>query len=249
VFYRPLITLSFAIDAAFFGAHPFGAHLQNTLVHALNTLLVFLLATRFLGRRTGGVLALLWTVSPSNTAAVQWAVGRVDTHSAFWYLLGLLLCARRDRRQQGRALLPWVFGCGLLTKEMLITFPAAAFLVALASAPGDWRQRTRAAAAWTAPLCWVLLAYFVLRRVTLGEWVGGYVDSPLRAGGAGPLWNLVADGWQVLVDLAVPWSTAHAPTALTGNAWLGAGAAAFLLPCGLGLARLGWRRVLFCDPC
>ena len=49
-FYRPLITLSFGIDVAFFGPDHFGAHLQNTLVHGLNAMLVFALSWRVAGQ-------------------------------------------------------------------------------------------------------------------------------------------------------------------------------------------------------
>ncbi|OGG46308.1 MAG: hypothetical protein A3F84_15945 [Candidatus Handelsmanbacteria bacterium RIFCSPLOWO2_12_FULL_64_10] len=49
--YRPLVILSFALNFALHGLRPFGYHLTNVLLHALNSVLVYLLAISVMGGR------------------------------------------------------------------------------------------------------------------------------------------------------------------------------------------------------
>ena len=65
-FYRPLITLSFALDAWLGGADPFVAHLSNAIAHALSTLLLTRLGRRLLGNQSGLCLGLLWGLWPTH---------------------------------------------------------------------------------------------------------------------------------------------------------------------------------------
>src|SRR6187549_1352414 len=41
---RPVVNLSYALDAAIWGLRPLGFHITNVLLHALNVLLVFFCA-------------------------------------------------------------------------------------------------------------------------------------------------------------------------------------------------------------
>src|SRR3990167_5471853 len=43
--YRPVVTLSYFIDYTLWELNPFGFHLTNTLLHALNSVLLFFLLT------------------------------------------------------------------------------------------------------------------------------------------------------------------------------------------------------------
>src|SRR6186997_1582431 len=55
-YYRPLTFVSQAVDWELWGRQPFGYHLTSLVLHAANSMLVFLLARRVMGR-AGAVIA------------------------------------------------------------------------------------------------------------------------------------------------------------------------------------------------
>lgn len=83
-YYRPIIELSFYFDNLFWQMEPAVMHLENVLVHCINTLLVFSLARRFCKKYSGDTVfyplcaALLFAVHPVNVEAVAWIAGRTD---------------------------------------------------------------------------------------------------------------------------------------------------------------------------
>lgn len=78
--YRPLTLLSFALNTVI-SKEPFGFHLVNVFLHALNAVLVFGLVRRFSSRRPALMAGWLFLLLPIHTEAVASIVGRV-------YLLG-----------------------------------------------------------------------------------------------------------------------------------------------------------------
>lgn len=117
--YRPVQNLSFIVDYFLWSANPYGFHLTNVLLHVgSGVLLYFLLARLLLSATrpaeahpglecTGGgfdrslvawIIALLWTVHPVHSAAVDYISGRADS-LAFLFACGawLLVLAARDR--------------------------------------------------------------------------------------------------------------------------------------------------------
>ncbi|HKO04448.1 MAG TPA: tetratricopeptide repeat protein [Candidatus Acidoferrales bacterium] len=76
-YYRPLSLLWLLANWKVFGPHPAGWHAASVLLHALNTLLVYLLALRFLGRGrsaafAAGGSAALFGLHPIQAEAVSW---------------------------------------------------------------------------------------------------------------------------------------------------------------------------------
>lgn len=97
--YRPVKLLSFHLDYVLFGWHPMGWHWQSCLWHALNGVLLFLLARRLGCSLAGAVLGGLWfAVHPIHTEAVVWINGRGTLMSTFG-VLTVLLFYDRWRRQ------------------------------------------------------------------------------------------------------------------------------------------------------
>ncbi len=142
LFWRPLITASFWLDQALFGSNPFGYHLNNTIVHALNTLLVWLVLWRFIGNKWAFRATLLWALHPALAGSVLWAAGRVDVHSCFWILLSLLFHIRWLEGKGTRIPGMIFFALGLATKELAIFLPLMVFGLTLARAPSPWIRRT-----------------------------------------------------------------------------------------------------------
>ncbi len=99
--YRPLVTLSYALDYAVWGMNTFGYHLVNTIFHVLNGVLVFLLLRRFARDEAACFAALLFTAHPVQTEAVSWISGRSNVLFAFFYLASLISYIKFSARKDG----------------------------------------------------------------------------------------------------------------------------------------------------
>ena len=77
--YRPVASISFALDYYFWKGDPFGYNLTNTLLHVLVSLLFFkMLLLIFKDRVTAFLCALLYSVHPIHTEAVTTIASRGD---------------------------------------------------------------------------------------------------------------------------------------------------------------------------
>ncbi|MFQ5739873.1 MAG: tetratricopeptide repeat protein [Acidobacteriota bacterium] len=140
--YRPLRTLSYAVNYFLGGLDPFGYHLFNVALHSLNVLLVYLLFFRLTESGiAAGAGALLFAVHPVQTAAVAYVSGRKDLMAAFFVLLSTLCYLSYRRKKRFPLLLAAIvsFWLGVLSKEVAIILPALLVLVdlLLASKTGE----------------------------------------------------------------------------------------------------------------
>jgi protein O-mannosyl-transferase len=124
--WHPLTWLSLQWDAQWSGLNPFGYHLTNVLLHALNCVLLF----EFWRRITGAVsrsacVALLFAVHPLHVESVAWISERKDVLSTAGMLAALLVYEWYARSpSRGRMLAVAVpMTLGLLAKPMLVTLP------------------------------------------------------------------------------------------------------------------------------
>jgi len=202
-YYRPLTTLSYMLDRAVWGLKPFGFHLTNISLHALASVLGFLLLLRLgLSKGQAGVAAALFAVHPVHTENVAWISGRTDL-LAFALGAGAMLVhlaaqppppatqapskSRKRRTVEPRAGSTGVhagleavalilFGLALLAKEMAVVIPAWIFLVHLLSRRESWRRSFGA----VVPYGVVVAAYVGLRLAV-------HVPMPDQIPGAGLL--------------------------------------------------------------
>lgn len=106
--YRPLAILTYAIDYKLFGLDPFGYHLTNIILHTLNSILAFLVAsiiikpvtrnTQYASRNTLPALftGILFAVHPIHTEAVGWIKDRDDLLALFFFLIAFYLFVRSE---------------------------------------------------------------------------------------------------------------------------------------------------------
>ncbi|NCQ65805.1 MAG: hypothetical protein COZ34_04035 [Candidatus Pacebacteria bacterium CG_4_10_14_3_um_filter_34_15] len=99
-YYRPLTTLSFAIDHQIWGLNPIGFHLTNTLLHVLTGIILFtLLIYLGISKNASFWISAIFLAHPIQTEAVVYANSRGDSIYAFWSILGLLtfslLCQKK----------------------------------------------------------------------------------------------------------------------------------------------------------
>ncbi len=140
--YRPVTTLSYALDYAVHGRWTPGYHVGNVALHVVASLLLFALARRLAaaalpgrGDRAALVAGLLFAVHPAHVEAVATIFGRTEPLAAC-FTLGALLLALRWRDAAWR--LPaavLALACGVLSKEVAMVAPAI-FLVLAWAAPG-----------------------------------------------------------------------------------------------------------------
>jgi tetratricopeptide (TPR) repeat protein len=129
--YHPLTMISLALNYAVSGLHPLSYHVFNLILHLLNTLLVFKLASR-LSKNNGVVpftTALLFGIHPLHVESVAWVSERKDVLYAFFFLLGLISYVRYIDKALRKDLVmsfTW-FVLSILSKPAAIIFPAALF--------------------------------------------------------------------------------------------------------------------------
>jgi len=123
--YRPLTSLSFALEHRLWGETPTFFHLTNLILHAGNCLLVCSLGRSLGGKSLGLLTGLLFAVHPVHTEAVAGIAGRADLLAALAILAALRcsLAARlgsADRYRTGSTLFLIL---GLLCKENAAVLP------------------------------------------------------------------------------------------------------------------------------
>lgn len=201
IYYRPLISLTYALDFSLGHGKPWLFHLTNLLGHVLTSVLAF-----YLSRRLFPSLAFLtglwFALHPVHTETVTWISGRTDLFAAlFLFLAWLLASAPPSPRNWKPLLAPAAFALALLAKELAVVFPLLLLL-------SDWLQHRRfnlSRGLLYLLLGLVLLGYFYLRHHALT--VPGpppapafFTDQPLSA----RLYTMSAVGWTYLRVLFFP---------------------------------------------
>ena len=93
--WHPLTWLSLMLDAQLFGTGPTGPHLTNVILHAINTVLLFLLLKRLTGTLwPSAFVAALFAIHPLHVESVAWVSERKDVLSGLFFMLTLLMYAR-----------------------------------------------------------------------------------------------------------------------------------------------------------
>jgi len=140
--YRPMLHLSFMASYFAFGLKPWGWHLVNVSLHAVNGVLVFGVASRVLkpadegasvsGRAEGRSLlapffaALFFALHPVNAEPVAWVSAVTELTFAFFLLFSFYLYMRfREGGRPGLYIISLAsFVPALLSKETAIVLPA-----------------------------------------------------------------------------------------------------------------------------
>jgi tetratricopeptide (TPR) repeat protein len=143
--YQPLTWLSVGFDYVVWGMNPFGYHLTNLLLHAVNTVLFYFLAVRLLsfvvppGKDSGiavgaAVAAALFSIHPLRVESVVWITERRDVLSGMFVLLTVhayVTAAQAENRSSRGAWLALTlvaYVLSLLSKAVGMTLPVV-FLI------------------------------------------------------------------------------------------------------------------------
>jgi protein O-mannosyl-transferase len=151
-YWAPIMWLSHMLACQLFGLNPSGHHLINVLLHAANTVLVFLLLYRLTGATWRSfIVAALFGWHPLRVESVAWITERKDVLSTCFGLLSLLFYVRYVKKSNASSpqskvfysLSLLCFAFGLMSKPMLVTWPFVMLLLdwwPLGRVTGDgWR--------------------------------------------------------------------------------------------------------------
>ena len=130
--WHPLTLISLQFDAELFGPGPYGFHRTAVLMHAINSVLVFLAIRSLTGNLLrSAVVAGLFSLHPMHVESVAWISERKDLLSGFFFCLTLLAYVHYVRIPSiARYLLIVVtLGLGLSSKSMLVTTPCVLLLL------------------------------------------------------------------------------------------------------------------------
>ena len=176
LFYRPISSLSYAVDYALWGLSPGGYHLTNVVLHAIAAVLVALVVADLTARVVVGALSGgLFAVHPLAVAVIPAVARRQDVLLTIFVLVavGLFVRSRREDRPRllGGALVAYVLALG--AKETALVVPAVVFAWVAIDREGRWRARIREGIRATVPFVVVTAGYVVVRVAVLGG-LGGY---------------------------------------------------------------------------
>jgi len=144
----PMVWLTHLATVSLFGLDPKWHHAVNTILHAFNAALVFIVLRSMTGRRWCAVLvAALWAFHPLRVESVAWVTERKDVLAGFFFMLTLLAYWHYVRRpswlRYGQVLA--LFALALMSKTVVVTVP---FLLLLLDVwplnRGRWTMRTLA---------------------------------------------------------------------------------------------------------
>jgi tetratricopeptide (TPR) repeat protein len=136
--WHPLTWISHMLDVSIYGLKPMGHHLTNLVLHASNTVLVFLLLNRMTASIwRSAIVAALFALHPTHVESVAWVAERKDVLSTFFGLLCLIAYSSYARSQSS------------------ILHPRSATAIPLDSRPSPL-------AFLTAPRYWLAVAFFAL---------------------------------------------------------------------------------------
>jgi hypothetical protein len=174
--YRPLVSMTYAVQWWLHGDRPWAFHLINVLLHGAASACVAELARRLAGLRAAFVAGLLFAAHPIHVEAVANVVGRAELMCALGVLGALVLFMR--------PLTPWravaitvCFLIAVLSKEQGMLVPLLLLVVALArrlmigSMADPFPARYRSGRLLLILLlCWLLAGYIVWRESILKFW-------------------------------------------------------------------------------
>ena len=135
--YYPLTLTSFWVDYHLWGLQPFGYHLVNILLQALNAILLWRLLRR-LQIPGAWLAAAIFAVHPVQVESVTWVTEGKNVLSTAFYLLSLLAYLRfRSLDEAPSHARNWwfyaaalvLFLCALLCKTVVCTLPAMILLL------------------------------------------------------------------------------------------------------------------------
>ena len=126
--YRPLQKLSNLLDYSIWRLNPFGYHLTNIILHALNAVLIYILVNLlFKKKEISLIVSALFAIHPIHTQAVTYISGRADLLAGFFIFLSLIFFVKHRNNNVETKKYYWgavaCFMLALLSRESAVILP------------------------------------------------------------------------------------------------------------------------------
>ena len=205
-FYRPLTLLSLRADYSVFGSALWGYHVQNILLHAVNSILVFSLARHLRFERNPAFWAAAWfAFAAMNFEPVLWPAARFDLLATAFVLVSVIsfLDYLRDSGAASGRLVcsAAAYVLALMNKESAYCVPLLLLVIVLTR--NTWGldslelRKLRPAAFVFGSITALMLAV----RIAIYKGLGGY---PASVSGASPHFSLTLKSITGLVTRVIP---------------------------------------------
>jgi hypothetical protein len=166
--YRPLTSLTFALDWYLGEGSPAWFHFTNILWHALASMFAYLLLTRFF-RPTAAIFGgILFALHPVHVEAVANVVGRSELIAATFFLAACVVWSS-SLSATARAILTAIcYALAMFAKESAVVLPA--ILVLIDYARGNaMRDYVRRGTRTLAPVLATLVVFLLIRWSVVGS--------------------------------------------------------------------------------
>lgn len=194
--YRPLTSISFALDWAVSNGSPAWFHFTNMLWHVLASVLAFALIGRFFRPAAALLGGLLFAIHPVHVEAVANIVGRAEMIASTFFLAACLVWTARSIRPMPRLLLTVLcYALAMFAKESAVVLPAILILLDIAQGA---QVRTYARERWRelAALTATLIAFMVIRWSVIGGLAPVKLDPSLE---------VTTTAWQRILTALPAW--------------------------------------------
>lgn len=130
--YHPLTWIAHMLVVSLFGVTGGAHHVVNVLLHAANTVLLFVVLLRMTGATArSAIVAALFALHPAHVESVAWIAELKDVLSTLFWMLTMLAYERYVRHPERKRFFTVIafYALGLLTKPMLVTLPFVLLLL------------------------------------------------------------------------------------------------------------------------
>lgn len=182
-YFRPFLHLSMATDYSLWHLNSSGYHITNILLHAINSLLVFLAGFLLMRNKDNiagdrgptnkspdqhivlpFVSAAIFALHPVHTESVAWISGRTDMLSTLFFLLAFIsyLEYTKEKNVKGLVLCCLFFLFSLFSKENAIAFVVVVFAYGVITKM-PWKRMALSQTSLFA----VIIIYFLFRQTVV----------------------------------------------------------------------------------
>ncbi len=180
--WRPITTLSFALNFILFGERPISFHIVNIILNGIATFTVFLFITKLTRHRMIGYFsALIFAFLPIHTGVVAFIKARDEILYTIFtlssWIFFLKTCETKIGRQKHLFISSFLFLLAVLTKEQAVLAPFFFFgLEILRNGIRSLRSSFRSLSLSAIPYAATIILYLLCRFFILGAYAFGKDD-------------------------------------------------------------------------
>ncbi|MCX6730138.1 MAG: tetratricopeptide repeat protein [Candidatus Portnoybacteria bacterium] len=167
-YYRPMLTISYMLDAQFGDVSSFRYHFTGLIIHLINACLVFCLFKKLnFKKNLSFFFSIIFVVHPVLTQAVAWIPGRNDSLMTLFVLISFIFFIKflESKTWKNYFFHVLFFVLALFTKESAVFFPILIifYFYFIRKERLSWNHKWKYVIGWTS----ALIIWFILRQGAL----------------------------------------------------------------------------------